>query len=59
MRYLFAYNTMIPRKEIKLVAKKLIRLGYSYIGTIYDDDFIYDIYENDRGIKKLVIIGVR
>lgn len=41
------------------MAKKLIKLGYSYVDTIYDTDFIYDVYENSLGIRKLVIIGCR
>lgn len=45
--------------EVIGMAKKLIRLGYSYVDTIYDTDFIYDVYENSLGIRKLVIIGCR
>lgn len=41
------------------MAKKLIKMGYHYVDTTFDDDFIYDIYMNDKGIKRLVIIGTR
>ena len=41
------------------MAKKLLKLGYHYVDTIYDDDFIYDVYENQHGQRKLIIIDVR
>lgn len=41
------------------MARKLIKLGFNYCGTTYDDDFIYDIYENNMGVRKLVVIGAR
>ena len=41
------------------MARKLLRLGYHYVDTVYDDDFIYDVYMNKYGIKKLVIIDTR
>lgn len=41
------------------MSKKINGVRYSYVGTTYDDDFIYDIYENDRGEKKYIIIDTR
>lgn len=41
------------------MAKKLIKLGFKYVDTIFDSDFIYDVYENSNGVRKLVIIGTR
>ena len=41
------------------MAKKLIKLGYSYIGTTYDDYFVYDIYQNESGDIKYVAIQER
>lgn len=41
------------------MARKLIKMGYHYVGTTYDSDFIYDIYENDKGSTKLVPIQCR
>lgn len=39
------------------VLRQMTRLGYHYVDTTYDDDFIYDIYENDTGIRKSFIVG--
>lgn len=35
------------------------KLGYHYVDTIYDDDFIYDVYENALGQQKLIIVDAR
>ena len=43
----------------RTVAKLLRKLGYYWVDTTYDDDFIYDIYENNYGQRKAIIIGVR
>ena len=56
--FISLYNGYVESEVIGM-AKKLIRLGYSYVDTIYDTDFIYDVYENSLGIRKLVIIGCR
>ena len=39
------------------MAKKLINLGYEYVGTTYDEYFIYDIYQNELGSTKYIIVG--
>ena len=41
------------------VAKYMKKLGYHYVDTIYDDDFIYDVYENALGQQKLIIVDAR
>ena len=41
------------------MARKLKRIGYVYVDTVFDDDFIYDVYMNHNGDKKYIIIGTR
>ena len=50
---------MVARKVVNDMARQLIKLGYTYVDTIYDDDMIYDVYENLYGNRKLVPIGCR
>lgn len=43
----------------KKVLKALLSQGYRYVDTTYDDDFIYDVFENDYGSRRLFIVGCR
>lgn len=43
----------------KKVLKTLLSQGYRYVDTTYDDDFIYDVFENDYGSRRLFIVGCR
>ena len=61
--YIFIVLECSQVKGVNIVAKKilkeLVKQGYQYIDTIYDDDFIYDVFENQLGQRKVFIIGVR
>lgn len=39
------------------MAKRLLDLGYEYVDTTYDEYFIYDIYQNELGDTKYIIVG--
>ena len=39
------------------MSKKINGETYYYVDTIYDDDLIYDIYENDRDEVVYEIVG--
>lgn len=35
-----------------------MKLGYEWVDTIFDSDFIYDVYENSNGQRKVIIVGI-
>lgn len=39
------------------MAQRLLELGYVWVDTTYDDDYIYDIYQNELGDTKYLIVG--
>lgn len=60
LQYPFISFTIKSAKGEKVMAKKLIkslvRHGFKYVDTIYDDFFIYDVFQKGH-IKKIVCIG--
>lgn len=59
--FILIYNGYNERGQIpmaKQIVKQLVMSGYHYVDTIFDDDFIYDIYELNGRFKK-VCIGTR
>ena len=39
------------------MSKKINGKTYWYVDTQYDDELIYDIYEDDKGHKVKVVVG--
>lgn len=45
------------RKELKTMAKIINGKKYYWVDTIFDDELIYDIYEDNKGHRVKVISG--
>lgn len=41
------------------MSKKIHGVVYHWVDTIFDDDFIYDVFENAQGHKVLFLVGER
>lgn len=49
--------TNLKERGLNNMASKLLDLGYYWVDVTYDDYFIYDVYQNELGDTKYIIVG--
>lgn len=47
------------RKRVKIMSKIINGKRYMLIDVVFDDDFIYDIYEDEQGNRIKLVSGIR
>ena len=53
------WETSFFIKENLKMSKKIKGRIYYWVDTIYDDDLIYDVYEDDYGNQIQIVVGER
>lgn len=47
------------RKRVKIMSKIINGKRYMLVDVVFDDDFIYDIYEDEQGNRIKLVSGIR